>query len=158
MATYKYGSGAVTAAKRVTVTDAFVQGTNGPIIEVEQPAGTILSECIVRFISVLTADTTTDAGYRIGIESDGSGATIGSNADAFLDGGTSVPANSVFFLDGGRSAAGWVSDSVQDGTGPSAAGGYTDADRKIYFTTVMIDDVISANAKLEVNFVFTHLN
>ena len=158
MATYKHGSGAVTAAKRVTVTDAFVQNTNGPIIEVNQPAGTILSECVVRFISVLTAATTTDAGYRIGIESDGSGTTIGSNADAFLDGGTSVPANSVFFLDGGRSSAGWSSDSVQDGTGPSAAGGYTDADRTIYFTTVVIDDVINANAEIEVNFVFTHLN
>ena len=158
MADFKFGSGAVKAAKRITVTDAFVQNTNGPIVEVNQPAGTILDEVIVRFITGLTMATNSEIGYRIGIASDGSGTTIGSNSDAFLDDSTSVPANCVFSLNAGRSAAGFTSESVNDDPSPAAAAGYTDSDRTIYFTTVSSDDVVNSNAKLELNFVFTHLN
>tara|TARA_R100000388_G_C7231028_1_gene154679 strand:- start:897 stop:1373 length:477 start_codon:yes stop_codon:yes gene_type:complete len=158
MADFKFGSGAVKAAKRVTVTDAFIQNAIGPIVEVDQPAGTILDEVIVRFITGLTMGATASCGYRIGIASDGSGTTIGSHADGLLDEGTSVPANCVFSLKGGRSAAGFTSESSGDDAGPTAAAGYTDSDRKIYFTTISSDDAVSSNAKLELNFVFTHLN
>ena len=61
-------------------------------------------------------------------------------------------------MKGGRSAAGFTSESSGDDAGPTAAAGYTDSDRKIYFTTISSDDAVSSNAKLELNFVFTHLN
>jgi hypothetical protein len=78
MATYKYGSGAVTASKRVVVKDAFVQNSE-VVAEVDQPAGTILSDVIVRFIGGVTLGGAGDIGYEIGTAS--SGNQLGTNVD-----------------------------------------------------------------------------
>ena len=104
MPEYKFGSGAVTASKRVTATDVFTQNSDGAEIEVSQPAGTILSDIIVRFTKTSTHGASSEVGYSIGTAS--SGTQLGTNTDAFLDLGTSIPANSVYFLRTGTSAAG----------------------------------------------------
>ena len=155
MSTYKHSSGAVTAAKRVTATDVFTQNTDGAIIEVDQPAGTILQDVIVRFTNTSTHAANSEAGYEIGTSP--SGSQIASNPDGFLDLGTSIPANAVFYLNAGRGAAGWTGDTLGDAAAPDDADGYTDVNRTIYMTFLHGNTAVTANSDVEVNFVFTHL-
>jgi hypothetical protein len=154
MATYKYGSGAVTASKRVVVKDAFVQNSE-VVAEVDQPAGTILSDVIVRFIGGVTLGGAGDIGYEIGTAS--SGNQLGTNVDGFLDGGTAIAANTVYYLKGGSGAAGWASDSTQNAASPAAATGYTDSARTLFFTTICADQTVTGDNEIEINFIFTHL-
>ena len=156
MPTYKHTSGAVTASKRVTATDVFTQNADGAIVEVDQPAGTILSEVIVRFTNTSTHGASSAAGYEIGTST--SGSQIANNVNGFLDAGTSIPANAVYYLNGGRSAAGWTGDTLIDAASPGAADGYTDVDRTIYMTFLHGNTAVTDNSNVEVNFVFTHLN
>ena len=159
MATYKYGSGAVTAAKRVVVKDAFVQNAE-VVAEVVQPAGTILNDVICRFIGNVTIGSADDVGFEIGTSS--SGNQIAKNVDGFLDGGTTIAANSVFFLLKGNGGANSVTadaaDTTNDHTAAAAAGGYTDVERTIYFTTITADQTVTGDNEIELNFLFTHLN
>lgn len=155
MATYKHGSGAVTASKRVVVKDAFVQNAE-VVAEVDQPAGTILSDVILRFIGGVTLGSADDIGYEIGTSS--SGSQLGTNVDGLLDGGTAIAANTVYYLKGGTGAAGWAADSNQDHTSGAAATGYTDTDRTLYFTTICADQTVTGDNEIEINFIFTHLN
>ena len=144
MPTYKHGpSGAVTASKKVTATDVFTINTDGAIIEVDQPAGTILAEVIVRF-----TNTSTHAA-----------SSQGTDVDGFLDAGTSIPENTVYFLRTGQGAvaAGAIFESVADST-PAAALGYTDTARTLYLTFLHSNHAVTVNSNVEVNFVFTHLN
>jgi len=155
MSIFTHKSGAVTGGRRVTATDVFTQNADGAIIEVEQPAGSILQEVIVRFTSALSQDAG-DAGYEIGTSS--SASDIAVNVDGFCDGGTAVPENSVFYLNSGRSAAGWVGDTQNNQAAPAISKAYTDADRTIYMTFLHGNTAITTNANVEVNFIFTHLN
>lgn len=157
MPTYKHGSGAVTAAKRVTATDVFTQAADGAIIEVDQPAGTILSEVIVRFTNTSTHGASSQVGYELGTTT--SAANLGTDDDGFLDAGTSIPENTVYFLRTGQGAvaAGAIFESVADTT-PAAALGYTDTDRTLFLTFLHSDHAVTVNSNVEVNFVFTHLN
>ena len=154
MATYKYGPGAVTSARRVVIKDAFVQASE-VVAEVSQPAGTILAEVIVRFIGAVTLGGSDDIGYEIGTQT--SGSELGTNADGFLDGGTAIAANTVYYLSKGNGAAGFTPDSAQDHTAGEAAVGYTDSERTLYFTTICANQTVTGGNEIEVNFVFTHL-
>ena len=156
MPEYKFSSGAVTAAKRVTATDVFTQNSDGAEIEVLQPAGTILTEVIVRFTKTSVHGSGADAGYSIGTAS--SGTQLGTNTDGFLDGGTGIPANSVYFLRTGTDSAGDSFETTSDAASPAAAAGYTDTDRTLYFAFTHTDVAVTTNNDAEVNFVFTHLN
>ena len=154
MATFKYGSGAVTAAKRVVVGDAFVQ--DGKVeVEILQPAGTILDEIIVRFVKGVTMATASDLGYQLGTSS--GNAEIAVNPDGFLDEGTSVAKNTIYYLANGGGAGNFQPESLMDHTVGNAALGWSDDDRKLYFQTRCTDDVISSNGEIELNFVFKHL-
>ena len=133
MPTYKHTSGAVTASKRVTATDVFTQNADGAIIEVDQPANTILSDVIVRFTNTSTHASSSEAGWEIGTAT--SGNQLGANADGFLDAGTSIPENSVFFLKGGRAnGEEFTNDTANDAASPAAATGFTATDRTLYMT------------------------
>jgi|TARA_R110000803_G_scaffold46425_1_gene97435 hypothetical protein len=157
MPTYRHSSGAVTAAKRVTATDVFTQNDDGAIIEVSQPAGTILSEVIVRFTNTSTHAASSQVGYELGVAT--SAATLGTDIDGFLDSGTSIPENTVYFLRTGQGAvaAGAILESVADST-PAAALGYTDTERSLYLTFLHSNHEVTVNSNVEVNFLFTHLN
>ena len=157
MPTYKHGSGAVTASKRVTATDVFTQNADGAIIEVDQPAGTLLREVIVRFTNTSTHGSSSQAGYEIGTDS--SGAQLGTNVDGFLDAGTSIPENTVYLLNTGTGnvAADFLSESEVDTT-PAIAPGYTDTERTLFLTFLHSNHAVTVNSNVEVNFVFTHLN
>lgn len=155
MSIFTHKSGAVTGGRRVTATDVFTQGADGAVIEVNQPAGSILQEVIVRFTSALAQDAG-DAGYEIGTTS--SGSDIATETDGFTDSGTAIPENSVFYLNSGRSAGGWTSETQSATAAPAIAAGYTDVDRTIYMTFLHGNTAITTNANVEVNFIFTHLN
>ncbi len=156
MSIFKHTQGAVTGGKRVTATDVFTQNADGAIIEVDQPAGSILEEVIVRFTNTSTHGASSSAGCEIGTTS--SGSDIATNNDGFLDVGTSIPVNSVFFLNQGRGVTGWVGDSVNDGATPAAAPAYTDTERTLYMTFLHGNTEVTTNSNVEVNFIFTHLN
>lgn len=156
MPTYKHTSGAVTAAKRVTATDVFTQNADGAIIEVEQPAGTILSEVIVRFTNTSAHAASSSAGWEIGTTS--SGSDLGTNDDGFLDAGTEIPANAVFFLKGGRANGELLlNDTPNDAASPGKALGFAEDNRTLYMTFLHSNTAITTNSDVEVNFVFTHL-
>jgi hypothetical protein len=158
MATYKYGSGAVTAARRVVVKDAFVQNSE-VVVEVQQPAGTVLNDVICRFIGNVTLGSNDDIGFEIGTQS--SGNEICRNLNGFLDQGTTIPANAVYFLlrglNGANSVTADSAATTNDLSGPAAAGGYTDSDRTIYFTVITTNQTVSGDNEIELNFLFTHL-
>lgn len=162
MATFKqYGSGAVTAAKRVVVKDAFVQNdSTNVVVEVTQPAGTILNDIICRFIGNVTIGSADDVGFKVGTAS--AGDQICKNVDGFLDNGTTIAANSVFFLLKGNGGANSVTadaaDTTNDHTAAAAAAGYTDVERTIYFTTITANQTVTGDNEIELNFLFTHLN
>jgi hypothetical protein len=156
MAIFKHTQGAVSGGKRVTATDVFTQDADGVIIEVDQPAGSILEEVIVRFTNTSTHGATSSAGYEIGTSS--SGNQIGLNVNGFLDSGTSIPENAVYYLNNGRSATGWTGSTLNDGAAPAVADAYTDVNRTIYLTFLHGNTTITTNSNVEVNFIFTHLN
>jgi len=155
MPEYKTTSGAVTASKRVTATDVFTQNADGAIIEVDQPAGTILNDVIVRFTKASAHGGSSSAGYEIGTTT--SGSQLGLNDDGFLDVGTAIPLNATYFLRSGNGAAGDDFDTTNDAASPTAAPGYTDAKRTLYLTFLHGNTAVTTNANVEVNFVFTHL-
>ncbi len=151
-------SGAVTVAKRVTATDVFTQAADGAIIEVDQPAGSLLREVIVRFTNTSTHADSSSAGYELGVTT--SAATLGTDVDAFLDVGTSIPENTVYLLKGGEAADadGANFESITGAASPALAIGYTDTVRTIFLTFLHGNTVVTANSDVEVNFVFTVLN
>ena len=156
MATYKYTSGAVTASKRVVVKDAFVQNAE-VVIEVDQPAGTILRDVLVRFIGGVTLGSAGDIGWELGVAT--SGATLGTNVDGFLDGGTVIAANSVYELASVSADNGtFLSKTADDFTAGVAAIGYTDTQRTLFLTTICANQTVTGDNEIEVNFVFTHLH
>lgn len=156
MPTYRYTSGAVTAAKRVVVKDCCVQATE-TVIEVDQPAGTILRDVFVRFIGAVTLGSADDIGWELGVAT--SGATLGTNVDGFLDGGTSIAANSVYDLRSVSADNGtFLSKTVDDHTAGVAAIGYTDTQRTLFLTIITADQTVTGDNEVEVNFVFTHLH
>ena len=156
MPTYKHTSGAVTASKRVTATDVFTQDADGAIIEVDQPANTILREVIVRFTTTSTHGTGSSAGWEIGTQT--SGDELGTNDDGFLDAGTSIPRNSVFFLKSGTANGELLTnDTENDAQSPATAAGFTESDRTLYMTFLHSNHAVTVNSDVEVNFVFTHL-
>ena len=156
MPTYKHTSGAVTASKRVTATDVFTQDSDGAIIEVDQPANTILREVIVRFTNTSAHGSGASAGWEIGTAS--SGNQLGTNDDGFLDAGTAIPRNAVFFLKSGRANGELLTnDTTNDAASPSTAPGFTESDRTLYMTFLHSNHTATANADVEVNFLFTHL-
>tara|TARA_R100000315_G_C5122129_1_gene69743 strand:+ start:57 stop:530 length:474 start_codon:yes stop_codon:yes gene_type:complete len=157
MPTYKHTSGAVTASKRVTATDVFTQNADGAIIEVDQPAGTLLREVIVRFTNTSTHGSSSQVGYELGTTS--SGNQLGFNVDGFLDAGTQIPENTVYLLNGGEGNADADTNFESTvNTTPAAALGYTDTERTLFLTFTHSDHAVTANSNVEVNFVFTHLN
>jgi hypothetical protein len=156
MATFKHTQGAVSGGKRVTATDVFTKNADGVIIEVDQPAGSILEEVIVRFTNTSTHAASSTAGYELGTTS--SGTEIAVNTNGFLDTGTSIPLNAVYYLNSGRSAAGWSGDTQHDISSPGDADAYTDVERTLYLTFKHGNQNITTNSNVEVNFIFTHLN
>jgi hypothetical protein len=155
MATYKHTSGAVTASKRVVVKDACVQATE-TVIEVDQPAGTILNNVFVRFIGGVTLGGADDLGWELGVST--SGNTLGTNANGFLDNGTVVTANAVFDLASVSADDGtFLSKTVDDFTSAPAAIGYTDTQRTLFFTIITPNQTVTGDNKVELNFIFTHL-
>ena len=154
MPTYKYTSGAVTASKRVVVKGCCVQATE-TVIEVDQPAGTILRDVLVRFIGNVTLGSADDIGWELGVAT--SGATLGTNVDGFLDGGTAIAANSVYDLRSGANTGTFLSDTVNDHTAGAAAIGYTDTQRALFLTIITADQTVTGDNEVEVNFIFTHL-
>ena len=155
MPTYRYTSGAVTAAKRVVVKDCCVQASE-TVIEVDQPAGTILRDVLVRFIGAVTLGSADNIGWELGVAT--SGATLGTNVDGFLDGGTAIAANSVYDLRSGSGTGTFLSDTVNDHTAGVAAIGYTDTQRTLFLTIITADQTVTGDNEVEVNFVFTHLH
>jgi hypothetical protein len=156
MATFKHTQGAVSGGKRVTATDVFTTNADGVIIEVDQPAGSILEEVIVRFTNTSTHGANSLAGYEIGTTT--SGTEIALNSNGFLDTGTSIPLNAVYYLNNGRSAAGWAGDTQHDIAAPGDAPAYTDVERTVYLTFKHGNTAVTTNSNVEVNFIFTHLN
>ena len=158
MPTYKTSPGAVTACKKVTATDVFTINDDGAIIEVDQPAGTILTEVIVRFTNTSTHAASSEAGYKLGLTSGAS--TLGLDVNGFLNSGTTITTDNVYFLRQGPDAvaAGTNIFTSLNSASPALARGYTDLERTLFLTFVHSNHAVNVNSNVEVNFVFTHLN
>ena len=94
MATFRYGSGAVTASKMVIVKDAVVNATN-TAFTVDQPANTCLTGVFVKVTGAVDLDSNGTIGLGIGdavTETD-----IFTDADLFLgSGGQEIPVGTVY--------------------------------------------------------------
>lgn len=147
MATFNYGSGAVIAAKVVTVKDAVVNGVDTSF-EVDQPAKSFLSGVFIKVNSAV-AMSSGNVGFNIG---DASGETdIFNDTNFFLASGTAIAANTVYHItssDLGRQAAGQSSTE--------APKGYTDTDRKIFAFIDNPSVSVTSAGTFEIHFQFTH--
>ena len=149
MATFRYGSGAVTASKMVIVKDAVVNGSD-VAFEVAQPAKTFLSGVFIK-VNDAVAMSSGNVGFNIG---DASGETdIFNDTDFFLASGTSIPANTVYHIpasDLGRQAAGQGS--------PALVKGYTDTARNLHAFIDNPSVSVTAAGTFEIHFQFTHFD
>ena len=149
MATFRYGSGAVTASKMVIVKDAVVNGSD-VAFEVAQPAKTFLSGVFIK-VNDAVAMSSGNVGLGIG---DASGETdIFNDDDFFLASGTAIDANTVYHItsaDLGRQAA------AQSST--TAPKGYTDVDRNLHAFIDNPSVSVTAAGTFEIHFQFTHFD
>jgi len=163
----KYSSGAVHSSKRIVLDDAFVQN-NEVVIEIDQPAGTLIDNIYVRFIGNVNLGTSGDLGWELGTTS--SASDVCANADGFMDNGTDVPAGSVFRLNHsfGASAGiveqGWsngdgnLANTKNDQSAPLADTAYSEQARKLFFTTRCTNNVVTGGNKIEINVMFINLS
>ena len=149
MATFKYGSGAVTASKMVIVKDAVVNGSD-VAFEVAQPAKTFLSGVFIK-VNDAVAMSSGDVGFNIG---DAAGETdVFNDINFFLASGTAIAANTVYHItsaDLGRQAA------AQSST--TAPKGYTDVDRNLHAFIDNPSVAVTAAGTFEIHFQFTHFD
>ncbi len=93
MATFRYGSGAVTAAKVVTVKDAVVNGSDTQFT-VDQPANTCLTGVFVKVTGAVDLDSNSTVGFGIG---DAVGEVdIFTDPNLFLDSGQEIPVGTIY--------------------------------------------------------------
>jgi hypothetical protein len=163
----KYYSGAVRSSKRIVLEDAFVQNDE-VVIEIAQPAGTIIDNIYVRFIGNVNLATSGILGWELGTTS--SAADVCTNAGGFMDNGTDVPAGSLFRLNHSFAASGaggyqgWsdgdgnLANTKNDQASPAADNAYSEQARKLFFTTQCTDDVVTGDNKIEINVMFINLS
>tara|TARA_A100000172_G_scaffold1166_1_gene1014 strand:- start:11932 stop:12411 length:480 start_codon:yes stop_codon:yes gene_type:complete len=143
-------SGVLNTSTRVEVKDGFVQNGEA-VIEILQPANSLVTNAYYRQIDAAAFATNTDVGVELGITE--SGNEIASDAtDAVLDGGTSIPANFILQLNGGTGVTWNGGYSVGDASGPAVPAGdvFAADDRTLYFTVTTTDDVVNTQGKYEV--------
>ena len=149
MATFRYGSGAVTAAKVVTVKDAVVNGSN-TAFTVDQPANTCLTGVFVKVTGAVDLDSNGTIGLGIGdavTETD-----VFNDADLFLgSGGQEIPVGTVYNI-----PASSLSLQAAAQNTPIASKGFTSTARKLHAFIDNPSVAVSKAGTFEVHFQFTH--
>mgnify|MGYP003667376774 CR=1 FL=1 len=164
----KYYSGAVHSSKRIVLEDAFVQNDE-VVIEIAQPANTVIDNIFVRFLGNVSLDGNADVGYELGTTS--SDNDIATNADGFLDNGTSIPEGCLFGLNRAIGAAGgsglpshWkdgggvFTETQGDVPSPAVHKAYSETERTVFFTTLCSNRVVTGGNKIEINVMFINLS
>tara|TARA_R100000388_G_scaffold87147_1_gene66979 strand:- start:183 stop:668 length:486 start_codon:yes stop_codon:yes gene_type:complete len=145
-------SGVLNTSTRVEVKDGFV--ANGEaIIEILQPANSLVTNAYYRQIDAAAFATNTSVGVELGISDSGSEiATSGGTADSVLDEGTAIPANFILQLNGGTGVTWNGGYSLGNSATPAVPAGSAFAadDRTIYFRVTCTDDVVNTQGKYEV--------
>ena len=153
MPTYSHRKpGALKTSARVVVKDGFVQAGEA-VIEILQPANSLVTNAYFRQIDAAAFATNTSVGVELGISS--STAEIANDTsgnDSVLDEGTAIPANFILELNGGTGVTWNGGYSVGDASGPDVPAGsaFTAEERTIFFTVICSDDVCNTQGKYEV--------
>ena len=149
MPTFQYGSGAVTAAKVVTVKDAVVNGSDTKFT-VDQAANTFLSGVFIRVIDAVALDAAGKVGIGIG-DAEGETDVFGDDNIFCASTATDIPANAVYQIAS--------KDLVQSpaSSAPSAVKGYTAEARKLHAFIDNPSVAVDKAGTFEVHFLFTHL-
>ena len=148
MATFRYGSGAVTAAKVVTVKDAVVNATD-TAFTVDQPANTCLTGVFVKVTGAVDLDSNGAIGLGIGdavTETD-----IFGDDDLFLAAGQEIPVGTVYNV-----AASSLSLQAAAQASPAASKGFTSTARKLHAFIDNPSVAVSKAGTFEIHFLFTH--
>ena len=150
MATFRYGSGAGTAAKVVTVKDAVVNGSDTKFT-VDQPANTCLTGVFVKVTGAVDLDSNGTIGLGIGdavTETD-----VFNDADLFLgSGGQEIPVGTVYNV----AASSLVQAAAQNT--PAITKGFTSTARKLHAFIANPSVAVSKAGTFEIHFQFTHFD
>ena len=154
MATFRYGSGAVTAAKVVTVKDAVVNGSDTKFT-VDQPGNTCLTGVFVKVTGAVDLDSNATIGLGIG---DGAGESdIFADDNLFINAGQEIPVGTIYQITPtttGVVAGQMVEQAAQ--SAPAVPKAFTSTARKLH---ALIDNpsvAVSKAGTFEVHFQFTH--
>jgi|TARA_R100000081_G_C4780033_1_gene150904 hypothetical protein len=148
MATFKFGSGAVTAAKVVTVKDAVVNGTD-TAFTVDQPANTCLTGVFVKVTGAVDLDSNGNIGFAIGDLATRN--NIFGDTDLFLASGQEIPVGTVYNI-----PASSLSLQAAAQSSPAASLGFTGTARKLHAFIDNPSVAVSLAGTFEIHFLFTH--
>ena len=149
MATFKFGSGAVTAAKVVTVKDAVVNGTD-TAFTVDQPANTCLTGVFVKVTGAVDLDSNGKIGFAIGDLATRN--NIFGDDDLFLGAsGQEIPEGTVYNI-----PASSLSLQAAAQSSPAASLGFTGTARKLHAFIDNPSVAVSLAGTFEIHFLFTH--
>lgn len=141
MADITYTKGSNSIIRKAVVKDAFVQNSSVEV-EIQQPAGSILTKAYVKCADQPTITAAIDLGFKIGTTTGGT--NIANDADGIIDNA----GNTTAFKTGGIVAVDLTTSSAAN-TAIAADAAYTDTARTLYCNTTATDSAISAAGTVE---------
>ena len=143
MADITYTKGSNSIIRKAVVKDAFVQNSSVEV-EIQQPAGSILTKAYVKCAAQPTVTASMDLGFKIGTTTGGT--EIADDADGIIDGA----GNTTAFKTGALVKCGITQvDSPGTDTARAANAEYTDQERTLFCNTVASNSAVSAAGTVE---------
>jgi hypothetical protein len=143
MADITYTKGSNSIIRKAVVKDAFVQNDSVEV-EIQQPAGSILTKAYVKCAAQPTVTASMDLGFKIGTTTDGN--EVVEDADGIIDGA----GNTTAFKTGALVKCGITQvDSPGTDTARAANAEYTDEERTLFCNTTASDSAVSAAGTVE---------
>lgn len=143
MAEITYTKGSNSIIRKAVVKDAFVRNSSVEV-EIQQPAGSILTKAYVKCAAQPTVTAAMDLGFKIGTATGGT--QIADDADGIIDGA----GNTTAFKTGALVKCGITQvDSPGTDTARAANTEYTDEERTLFCNTVASDSAVSVAGTVE---------
>lgn len=147
MAKYSYNKGSVSFCRNAFVEDAFVQSSS-TFVEIEQPAGSVITKVYVRFDDAPATAAASTLGFKLGTAEDGSQIIADASANNLKAANATLIANNAIVTIPAASLT-----AVGQGA-PAAAAAYTGDDRTIFATLTASNHDITDAGKVDITVFF----
>lgn len=140
--------GSNTVIRKVQVDGAFVQNDSVEV-EIEQPAGSLITKAYIRSVEQPTVTASMDLGFKVGTATGGT--QIYNDADGIIDGAANTTA---FKTNGFCALPVTAATSAASNTGIAALDEYSADERTLFCNTSASNSAIAAAGKVEWIFFF----